>query len=124
MKSRLMVRDSPCEVFEVTPLFWASAILLAEDYGWTPARLRTGYLAERLAVTAGDASSMASAWNRLFERALRAPLEVYPVPIDLARLYLLKDFAERGAFKITPDLGTQQEPVSSMSAPASSSSAS
>lgn len=104
IRSRRLVRDQTDEAFEVTLRLWANALVLAEDYGWAPLHLRTFYLVGPVSVTAEDASSMAAAWERLFEKTIKAPLDVYPVAIDMGCLYLLKDFVADGAF----DIGSTQ----------------
>lgn len=95
-----LVRPHSDEGFDLTAEEWANALLLAEDHGWVPVHQRLFYFAGGLTVSAEDASSMAASWERLFERAAKTPVGVYPLRVNLDRLYLLMEFVNAGAFDV------------------------
>ena len=76
--------------------FWARALVLAHDYGWRPELLRMSYLAPNTVISTEDARNLRSALDRLFERALRDPGSVFPIPIDIGELDRLRQFIARG----------------------------
>ena len=93
-KTRL--RNEQGSEYQAERGFWARALVLAHDYGWRPELLRMSYLAPNTVISAEDAQNMRSALDRLFERALRDPSSVFPIPVDIGELDRLRQFIARG----------------------------
>ncbi len=93
-KTRL--RNEQGSEYQAERGFWARALVLAHDYGWRPELLRMSYLAPNTVISAEDARNMRSALDRLFERALRDPSSVFPIPVDIGELDRLRQFIARG----------------------------
>ena len=71
---------------------WAETLVLAENYGWKPTNRRTSYLADNTCVSRDEAHAIADGLENLFEEALRNPLAVLPVRVDMDDLYEIKEF--------------------------------
>ncbi len=80
---------------------WAETLLIAEKYGWEPPTLMMSYLASNVSISRADAQEIYQALERLFEKALKSPADVYPLRVDMGKLYLLKEFIEGGEFTTT-----------------------
>ncbi|MCX6259205.1 MAG: hypothetical protein NTW49_15090 [Bacteroidia bacterium] len=76
---------------------WADALVLAEDYGWKPPILRMNYLRNDFELSDDESKGIAGALNKLFDRAIKEPLKVYPIRPNMGELYELKEFLSQGA---------------------------
>ena len=86
------------EKVEINPELWAEALLLAENFGWVPNKLRMYYLSLNGEVSDEEAKGIYDGLDNLFDTALKKPIEVYPLRVDIGELYILKDFLENGKF--------------------------
>jgi hypothetical protein len=85
--------------YEVPLEQWAEMLLLLEDCGWQPERLRKSYLATELQISGQDSHNLAETGRRVLEVALTDPASVYPMPFDMAKFYELVEFCEAGGFR-------------------------
>jgi hypothetical protein len=85
--------------YEVSPKEWSEMLLLLEDRGWRPERLRTWYLATGLKVSDRHSRNLAEVGRRVLETALKDPASVYPVSFDMAKFHEFVDFCEAGQFR-------------------------
>lgn len=85
--------------YEVPPEEWSEMLLLLEDRGWRPERLRTWYLATGLEVSDRDSRSLAEVGRRVLETALKDPASVYPVSFDMMKFHEFVEFCGAGEFR-------------------------
>jgi hypothetical protein len=94
----LLKRDD--ETITIAKSHWAESLALALRFGWNPPGPATAYLASGIRVSMTDASALADAFDRIFERALNDPMHFYPVRVDMGELALVNDFVREGAFEV------------------------
>jgi hypothetical protein len=101
------VNDSSIKIFEgssgqyeIHAEAWAKILLLAETWGWKPMNLRMSYLASGQDVSETDAHNLAAAGQRILDAALVNPSLVYPVNVDMGKLYEVVEFCKAGSFRI------------------------
>lgn len=95
----MQVLKRGAESFAMQDEEWAEALLLATRFGWNPPGSTIDYLSSGFSVSADEACELAGAFERVFAQALRDPSSVYPVAVDMGRLYLLKEFLLGGALQ-------------------------
>ena len=95
-----IVMERGSDTLLVDKKLWAEALLLAENYGWKPKKLRIAYLASQVEVSDEEASEIVLGLDRLFNKALQDPLQVYPLRADMGQLAELREFIRDGAFNI------------------------
>ncbi len=82
--------------FEAHAEEWAEILLFLEDWGWKPEQLRTWYLAPEAQVSNSDSHNLAAAAQRVLDSALKDPIAVYLVPLNMAKLYEFVEFCKAG----------------------------
>lgn len=97
--TRTIVFEGAGGRYEVPPGEWSEMLLLLEDRGWRPERLRTWYLATGLKVSCRDSRNLAEVGRRVLKIALKDPASVLPVSFDMAKFYEFVEFCEAGQFR-------------------------
>jgi hypothetical protein len=87
--------------YEVSVEQWAEMLLLLNNWGWRPEQVLTWYLATGVKVSDADSKNLAATGQRVLDTALKDPAAVYPVSFDMAKFYLLVEFCEAGAFRLS-----------------------
>jgi hypothetical protein len=98
--SAIRVFCGAAERYEIHAEEWAEIILLAGDWGWKPEKLKTFYLATNVEVSQADAFSLAETGQKILDSALADPLSVYPIRVNMAKLYEVTEFCRLGGFQI------------------------
>ena len=97
--TRTIVFEGAGGRYEVPPEEWSEMLLLLEDRGWRPERLRTWYLATGLKVSDRDSRNLAEVGRRVLNTVLKDPASVYPVSFDMAKFHEFVEFCEAGQFR-------------------------
>ena len=100
MDNKKMLKKECGKEYMADRNFWVGMLLLAQKYGWKPEMLRMSYLAPNVHVSANDAQGIHQALDRLFHKALVTPEQVFPVPLDMGELHLLKEFIAGEEFAV------------------------
>jgi|SRR3989344_1184418 len=98
--SAIKIFQGPSGQYEIHAEAWAKILLLVENWGWKPMKLRMSYLASGQDVSETDAHNLAAAGQRILDTALVNPLSVYPVDVDMGKLYEVVEFCKTGSFRI------------------------
>ena len=102
-KQKKLVLERINDNIEITMELWAEALLLAQKYGWVSNKPSYFYLACNEPLADEEARAIHGGLENLFQKALENPLEVYPIRVDMAQLYLLKEFLQHGEFTFQTD---------------------
>lgn len=95
-----MILSRESEYFRIAEPEWADALLLALRFKWKPIGNSNSFLAKGFLVTTTNAIALSEAFDHVFELALKDPLFVFTLRVDMGKLYLLNEFLKGGAFEI------------------------
>lgn len=98
--SAIKVLEGPARRLEIHAEAWAKILLLVENWGWKPTKLRMTYLAGDHEVPETDARNLSAAGQRILDAALADPTSVYPADVDMGKLYEVVEFCKAGSFRI------------------------
>jgi hypothetical protein len=96
----MKILESPTAKLEIRAEAWAKILLLAETWGWKPMKVRMYYLANDQNVSETDAHNLSTAGQRVLDAALTNPSSVYPVGVDMGKLYEVVEFCKAGNFRM------------------------
>lgn len=99
-KTASVVLERGEQFIEIDREMWAEILLYLSKSGWQPSIPSSCFLASNLSVSKEDAKGLAVAGQRVLDEALRDPLAIYPVPLNMGKLAELVGFLEEGAFRI------------------------
>jgi hypothetical protein len=88
------------DTFEITAATWAETLLKVEDYGWKPQKPRLHYYAGDTEVSDDEVTGIYEGLENLFDAALKDPMRVYPIKVDMGELYEIKEFIKEGSFTV------------------------
>lgn len=103
---RRLERDSDFVV--VSSKGWAGTLLLVLELGWNANGSALEYLAPNVIINRELADALALIINEVLTLAVEDPITVFPTNLDMGELYVIGDFASRGAFEVHDELFSLQ----------------
>lgn len=79
---------------------WSDILLFLSNRGWKPTGPVISFLGNR-EVNDFEAEQINVAGQKILEQALKSPMSVFPVSIDMGKLAEIIDFCEEGSFTIS-----------------------
>jgi hypothetical protein len=100
-RTGMRVFERGSERYEIHTEAWAEILLMLEDWRWEPQQPMTvNYLAGNVHISDADAGALAHIGQKILDAALADPMSVYPLRVDMARLYEVTEFCKSGGFRI------------------------